>query len=118
PISLLACSPRSSVDDTPGDLDSASDDTSSSGDGFNLDTDLNPFDALPDSVPSGPCKNLQCKQVTCPSGGSTTVSGTVYAPTPDVFGPADPLYNVIVYVPNATPDPFKPGVTCDKCGAL
>jgi hypothetical protein len=30
----------------------------------------------------------------------------------------NPLYNVIVYVPNSKPDPFTPGITCDKCGAL
>src|SRR6185369_10514001 len=46
-------------------------------------------------------------------GTETTVSGTVYAPNGTL-----PLYNVIVYVPNSTPEPFKKGVTCDKCGAL
>jgi hypothetical protein len=65
----------------------------------------------------GPCKNLQCQQVACPGGGTTSVSGTVYAPTPPQFGPADPIYDAIVYVPNAELAPFTKGVSCDKCGA-
>ncbi len=59
------------------------------------------------------CVNLQCDINLC--GGNTaatTLSGTVYAPNGVL-----PLYNVIVYVPNAPVDPFTPGVTCDQCGA-
>ena len=37
----------------------------------------------------------------CPGGGETTLSGVVHAPTPARLGTADPLYNVLVYVPNA-----------------
>jgi len=59
------------------------------------------------------CVNLQCQQVSCPGGGKTTVSGKVYDPAG-----VDPLYNVIVYVPNAPVQPFKDGASCDKCGAL
>jgi hypothetical protein len=60
------------------------------------------------------CVNLQCQQVKCPQQGiTTTISGTVYDPAG-----VDPLYNAIVYVPNATPDPFKDGASCDKCGAV
>jgi hypothetical protein len=51
--------------------------------------------------------------VECPAGHSTTISGTVYAPT--VVSP-DPLYNAIVYVPNEPLSPFTPGVSCDHCG--
>jgi hypothetical protein len=64
------------------------------------------------------CVKLQCQQVACPSGGTTSLSGTVYAPTPAQFGKADPIYNAIVYIPNADLQPFPKGVTCDKCGAV
>ena len=59
----------------------------------------------------GPCQGLQCKQVACPGGGTTTLSGKVFDPSGTV-----PLYNAIVYVPNAELAPFTDGITCDKCG--
>jgi len=62
--------------------------------------------------PARPCEGLECKQVACPNGGTTSLSGTVYAPNGTL-----PLYNAIVYVPNAPVEPFPTtGVTCDKCG--
>ncbi|HEY2747688.1 MAG TPA: carboxypeptidase regulatory-like domain-containing protein [Polyangia bacterium] len=59
---------------------------------------------------SGGCIGLQCQQMTCPGGGTTTLTGKVYAPNGTL-----PLYNAIVYVPNATPAPFTDGVSCDRC---
>lgn len=64
----------------------------------------------------GTCVNLQCQVASCGGGITTTVSGTVVTATPAQYGSPDPIYNAIVYVPNATVDPFTPGVACDKCG--
>jgi len=62
-----------------------------------------------------PCVGLQCQQVDCAGKGmpATTLSGTVFAPNGTL-----PLYNVIVYVPNAPLDPIPNGATCDKCGSI
>ena len=57
------------------------------------------------------CTGLQCQQVSCPAGSTTTVSGVVYAPNGK-----DPLPNVIVYVPNAAVAAFTPGVSCPAVG--
>lgn len=62
---------------------------------------------------TGPCKNLQCQQQVCPEGSETTVTGTVYAPNGTL-----PIYNALVYVPNAPLTPFPTGLACDRCGAL
>jgi hypothetical protein len=75
--------------------------------------------AQPPHMPPGyRCDNLCLKQMKCPNGQDTTISGTVHAPTPPTFGAADPLYNVTVYVPNATVEPFTPGVSCTMCAAV
>jgi hypothetical protein len=62
---------------------------------------------------SGPCVNLQCQQVACPNGNHTTVSGTVYDPAGK-----NPLYNVVVYVPNSKPQAFTDHASCDSCASL
>jgi hypothetical protein len=63
---------------------------------------------------TGPtCVNLQCQQQACAGGGTTSVSGTVFAPNGTL-----PLYNVIVYVPNAPLSAVTQGITCDQCGTL
>jgi hypothetical protein len=51
----------------------------------------------------------------CAGGGDTTISGVVHAPTPAALGTADPLYNVLVYVPNAPVAKFTAGVACERC---
>lgn len=59
-----------------------------------------------------PCTSGLCKQqVSCPNGGDSTVSGVVYDPAGKV-----PLYNVVVYVPDAPLGDITTGATCDKCG--
>ncbi|MGZ3405265.1 MAG: carboxypeptidase regulatory-like domain-containing protein [Polyangia bacterium] len=58
----------------------------------------------------GGCMGLQCQQMQCPGGGTTSLTGKVFAPNGTL-----PLYNAIVYVPNSTPAAFTDGVTCDRC---
>src|SRR5450631_4397098 len=48
----------------------------------------------------------------CGGSGTTSISGTVYAPNG-----VDPLPNVTVYIPTTTVDPFTPGVSCPTVGA-
>ena len=59
---------------------------------------------------SGGCVGLQCQQMQCPGGGTTSLTGKVFAPNGTL-----PLYNAIVYVPNSAPAAFNDGVTCDRC---
>jgi hypothetical protein len=99
-------------------FDGNNDDGGAPGDGGGPTDDGGPVFTGGGDGNSPTCTNLQCKQVTCPNGGTTSVSGTVYAPTPSQFGKADPIYNAIVYIPNADLAPFPKGVTCDKCGAV
>ncbi len=52
-------------------------------------------------------------------GGTTSISGTVLAPTNPAlgYGQPDPIYNALVYVPSSPVLPFPTGVSCDKCSA-
>ena len=79
---------------------------------------------MPASMYSGgvtrPCVDLECRQTSCvlgdckqnpcAGGGQTKLSGRVFDPAGKV-----PLYNVVVYVPNAQLDPIATGPSCDRC---
>ncbi|MEO8799621.1 MAG: carboxypeptidase regulatory-like domain-containing protein, partial [Polyangiaceae bacterium] len=62
---------------------------------------------------AGGCHGIGCNVVSCPGGGDTTISGTVYAPNGTL-----PLYNVIVFVPTDPLGSFTDGVSCDTCGKV
>jgi sugar lactone lactonase YvrE len=47
-----------------------------------------------------------CQQISCPNGGTTSISGKVYAPNG-----TDPLPNILVYIPTATLTPLTDGVS-------
>ena len=57
------------------------------------------------------CTGLCLQQVACPGGGTTSITGTVYAPNG-----TDPLPNIQVFIPNAPVDAFTPGVSCPVIG--
>jgi hypothetical protein len=66
------------------------------------------------------CTNLCLAIPTCAAGTTTSISGTVVAPTPPAYGTPDPLYGALVYIPNSPGgalDAFPNGVSCDQCGA-
>jgi hypothetical protein len=60
-----------------------------------------------------PCTNLCLQQVQCNAGLTTSVSGIVNDPAGKV-----PLYNVLVYVPNAPVAAITTGASCDRCGSV
>lgn len=64
-----------------------------------------------DASPKPACVGLGCKQVNCGSGSTTSISGTVWDPAGK-----NPVYNVVVYVPNGPLAEIKHGPVCDSCG--
>jgi hypothetical protein len=62
---------------------------------------------------SGNCTNLECQIHTCPGGTGAQITGQVFDPAG-----RDPLYDVVVYVPNSPGgklDPIPLGVTSASC---
>ena len=59
-----------------------------------------------------PCGGLCLKRIRCSGAATTSISGTVYDPAG-----LNPLYNVIVSIPNAPLDMIPTGATCSSCDA-
>ncbi len=86
--------------------DSSFDGSAAAGGGAVIDVN---FEAPP------PCKGLQCEIPSCAGGGTTSITGTVYAPNGTL-----PLYNAIVYVPLYRNEPLEAittGASCEQCNA-
>jgi hypothetical protein len=61
---------------------------------------------------TGPCTGLECQIHAC-NAAPTDISGTIYDPAG-----RNPLYGVVAYIPNATPEPFTQGASCGTCDSL
>ena len=82
----------------------------------NADANPNHFgqsDAAVNPADAKACTNLCLAQVACDGGKTTSISGKVYDPAGKV-----PLYNAVVYVPNAPLDVIVTGASCDTCGVV
>jgi hypothetical protein len=73
--------------------------------------DGGPSFGMTDAAAAPPCINLECEQVACGASATTSVSGIVLDPAGK-----NPLYNVVVYVPNSALEPIQHGPVCDSCG--
>src|SRR5690606_33487917 len=66
--------------------------------------DLGAEDVAPEP---GPGPSLVFSQPECEGGATTTITGTVYAPSGEL-----PLYNATVYVPRYELEPMPQGASC------
>src|SRR5579863_1314550 len=64
---------------------------------------------LPNAATAQSCSGTGtggCQQIACPDGGTTSITGTVFAPNG-----TDPLPNILVYVPTTSLTSFTDGVS-------
>lgn len=72
-----------------------------------------PGSGAPSRFGDDTCQNLCRRQKECGAGRTTSLSGVVRDPAGK-----RPLYNVVVYVPNAPVAPIAQGASCDRCGSI
>ncbi len=106
--SIVAACGTSPREGDPGSVDGSS----PSDEGGPVTPPLFQDGASPDGA-ARPCTGLCLQQVQCEGGKSTTIRAKVHDPAGKV-----PLYNVLVYVPNAALAPIKTGATCERCGGV
>lgn len=81
---------------------------------FRLALSLGLLAAAPALFGQQACSTGLClQQVSCPNGGTTSITGKVYAPNG-----VDPLPNVLVYIPNAPVGAFPATVGCTVGGVV
>jgi hypothetical protein len=91
---------------------STKNDGSTNNDGSTSDGSTNDGAVGDGGTDARPCQGLECQQVTCDGGGTTTITGKVLDPAG-----INPVYNALVYVPNATVPALSSGVSCQACGS-
>jgi hypothetical protein len=107
----VSAPPRPSQDGGSEDDGGASDASFPAFDGATYDAGMD-WDSWTPNPPSN-CVNLECQQYACPGDTTTTLSGTVYDPAGN-----NPLFGVVVYVPNKPVEALPSGASCDACNAL